>query len=297
LGEPHQIAISARRLSYAYTLHGDVDRALQFTQVAVKNFHAAGDPTSKAEALRHLGTTFVLIGRYVEAMPVLEESLTLQRSLNRSYPIAHNMGTLSMANMHLGEYDLARNYLAGCMPLFQNAGYWREYALSLLFLGCADLVQGRMSQASQNLLASASLLRKMQYGGELGWVLGAYALTELKLGNGKRARECLAESLKICVNSHSPLAASTCISAAALLLIEIGEYEAAISVYSTVSKLLIVSNSRWFMQVIGQRIAQAAELLASEEVRAAQERGKHRDTYEAAEWLLEKLSSGLFHPN
>ena len=77
----------------------------------------------------------------------------------------------------------------------------------------------------------------------------------------------------------------------ALLLADQGAPERAVDLYALASRHPYVANSRWFEEVIGRHIADAAATLPSDVVTAAQERGQARDLWATAKELLANLDS------
>ena len=75
----------------------------------------------------------------------------------------------------------------------------------------------------------------------------------------------------------------------ARLLAEQGQAERAVEIYALASRYPYVANSRWFGDLVGQRIAEAAATLPAEVVAVAQERGRARDAWATAQELLGEL--------
>ena len=62
------------------------------------------------------------------------------------------------------------------------------------------------------------------------------------------------------------------------------------------NNLPIVSNSRWFAQVVGEDVMAAAANLSPQVVETARERGRERDIWESAAELLEEFSVRTYEP-
>jgi hypothetical protein len=78
--------------------------------------------------------------------------------------------------------------------------------------------------------------------------------------------------------------------AVALLRVRRGQSERAIELYALASRYPVVANSRWFEDVAGRQIAQAAASLPPEAVAAARKRGRERDLWATVGELLAELA-------
>ena len=77
--------------------------------------------------------------------------------------------------------------------------------------------------------------------------------------------------------------------AATLLLVENGEVERALEVYSTASRYPFVAQSRWFEEAVGHRIAAAAAMVPAIESADLEARGRTRDLKTTTAELLAEL--------
>jgi hypothetical protein len=75
----------------------------------------------------------------------------------------------------------------------------------------------------------------------------------------------------------------------ALLLAADGEKERAVELYALASRFPLVSQSRWFADMVGKQIAAAADTLTAERVAILQESGRTRNLEAMAAELLAEL--------
>jgi hypothetical protein len=68
-----------------------------------------------------------------------------------------------------------------------------------------------------------------------------------------------------------------------------GEIERAVELYACASRYPLVSESRWFAEVVGDEIAATAATLPAERIVALEARGRVRDLEAAAAELLAEL--------
>jgi hypothetical protein len=77
----------------------------------------------------------------------------------------------------------------------------------------------------------------------------------------------------------------------ALLLLDAGETERAVELYTLAVRYPVVGNSRWFLDLAGQEITTAASVLPPEVVDAARGRGQARDLDTTVAKLLAEWSA------
>jgi hypothetical protein len=75
----------------------------------------------------------------------------------------------------------------------------------------------------------------------------------------------------------------------ALLLAADGEKERAVELYALASRYPLVSQSRWFADVVGRQITAAADTLPADQVAVLQEHGRARDLEATVAELLSEL--------
>jgi ATP/maltotriose-dependent transcriptional regulator MalT len=120
-------------------------------------------------------------------------------------------------------------------------------------------------------------------------VLAYLAHVECTLGDLRRAREVLHRALQTSTDTQAFFPIVLALPAVALLLVKQGQVERALEMYALALRYRQVSNSRWFEDVAGRRIAAAAAGLPQDAVAAAQERGRARDLWATVEELLAEL--------
>jgi hypothetical protein len=109
------------------------------------------------------------------------------------------------------------------------------------------------------------------------------------LNQSSQAQGYLTEALQVAVEAKRYLSLIQTLPGIALLFADQGDAERAVELYALASTQGIVANSKWFDDIAGDEIAQAAERLPVEVVEAAKERGRSLDLWGTAQNLLEEL--------
>jgi hypothetical protein len=164
--------------------------------------------------------------------------------------------------------------------------------LSCSYLGCVLLAEGAHTKAQVLFAESAQHLRDMEQGEELGWALAGLACAERALDHHVQARQLLHEALRIGVESSSrgaSLLSIVVLPAIALLLAEEGEVEWAVELYALALHYPFVARSRWYEDLFGLPISEAAAALPPGSVKAAEDRGRSRDVLATFSELLAAL--------
>jgi tetratricopeptide (TPR) repeat protein len=192
-----------------------------------------------------------------------------------------------LAEMHLGRYEEARAWGQAALKAGRELGHPDLIGLSHLLLGCVALVRKADEEALGLLGESATVLRRGGLRHELCRALAVPGMATSGQGEESGALQCLGEALQIVAETGSFLALGWVIPGVVVLLLDQGQRELAVELYAMASaRYPFVRDSRWFEDVIGQRVAAAAADLPPAVVEAAQLRGKARDQAETVAELL-----------
>lgn len=85
------------------------------------------------------------------------------------------------------------------------------------------------------------------------------------------------------------MALSPALGAVARIVLDGGEPERAVGLYALASCHDFVARSRWFDDVVGQRVSVAVEALPGERFAAAQAQGRARDVESTLRELLDEV--------
>ena len=160
---------------------------------------------------------------------------------------------------------------------------------ALVGLGLVAVREGAHAEANRLLLESIGECQAAGMHADLREARCALAYAARGLGDLDEAQCQLNQALRWATERGSFPVLVSAIPAAALLLLDQGEKERAVEIYELACTLPAVANSRWFEDVAGRPIAEAAARLSPDVVTAARERGRARDVDATAKELLEEL--------
>jgi CHAT domain-containing protein len=158
IGYQGGVASALLNLSYSFSFKADYDRAVQYQKEALRLTKSREE---KARGLKHLGTYYIEMGDWQEALHSLEESLDLRRAL---YPPFHpNIFStrLSIVQVYAerGELGRAADYLDEAIREHEQAAHPDTAMLRLALnqRASVQLRQGRTAAAEATLRRSAKL--------------------------------------------------------------------------------------------------------------------------------------------
>jgi tetratricopeptide (TPR) repeat protein len=289
-GHPFRIAASLHWLSQLAADQGRLEEA----QRAAREFITAYTQEGKPAWFQHglYGHLLVRCGAYGEARSVLQESLDHYQGQAHPLTIAGERGDLAFAEAHLGHYEQARASAQLALDAKTDLPPGIAWTVHLV-QGWVALATGDPAEAARRLQESVRLGQGRGNRPRAAWAVASLAYAARRTGEAGAARQHLREALGSGLGLGTFYPVLYALPAAALLLVDEGEVEAAVELYALAARYPPVANSRWFEDVAGAEIAAAAEGLPPEVVAAAQERGRARDVRKTAKEVLEELGGSL----
>ena len=150
------------------------------------------------------------------------------------------------------------------------------------------------AEAQGLLRESVAISREIGYQGLQSRALASLGYASRGLGQLPQAREQVREALQTAAEigfAETPLTPALALPMLALLLVDEGEKERAVELYTVASRHPFVANSRWMEDIAGKHIAAVATTLPPDVVAASQERGRARDLQATVMELLEELAA------
>jgi len=231
-----------------------------------------------------------LSGKYAEAHSLLEESLAIATDLGeRVHSGVYIPEYQSKVKMELGLYEQARAQAGKALEVARDMRSWRDIGWTFFVLGSLMLAEGTYTEAQCTLQESITTYRETEKRDELAWALACAGYAARGSGQPAQARGYLGEALRIGAETGAFMPLITALPATALLLADSGELERAVELYALAARHPYVAHSRWFEDVAGRHIAEAAATLPPDVVAAAQERGRVRDLDDTVQELLGEL--------
>jgi tetratricopeptide (TPR) repeat protein len=200
-----------------------------------------------------LGIAHFNRGMYHKAQECAQTSLSMVEETGNLYAIGHAKMLLGYTKLALGEIDQARTHLNSCIELFQQLGQRDE-----------------LSQA---------------------WAWMSYV--ELAHAKFQVAQTCLTTCLRTALDIRTLLPVMEALPAIAKLLVVQEEPELAIEIHTMAMQIPGLAKSIAFQDLVGQPHIVATELLPSEVVATAQERGRQRELWETTAELLMHFTETL----
>jgi DNA-binding SARP family transcriptional activator/predicted ATPase/tetratricopeptide (TPR) repeat protein len=289
--DPRRLGEVLKSLGYDHLIYGPWEAGARLMEEAALCIRSVGDLGSQASADLHLAVSLGWMGRYPEACQMMELALVKMYQLGDRFYVAYGTGGLGIGQMHSGKYTLAVKTLQDALTAARQDGLRREETHDMAQIGCLALALGEPEQALADLQNSVAGFRQMGYAGELGMALGGLALSQHRLGQYSQAWAALWEALRIAVETHSRFTLFTLPAALVVLLADARRWEQAVEAYAVVMTDPIVANSRWFADMVGNRMDLAREHLPAEVLQAAESRGREGDLFDALGRLAVEIST------
>jgi DNA-binding SARP family transcriptional activator len=110
-------------------------------------YREIGDRRDEARTANNLAFTYVILGRYEEAVAALLDALELQREVGRRYGEGVALCNLAEAYVELGRYDEAIARSQEALAIVREVDSARDEGYALHNLGRAHLEQGHLTEA------------------------------------------------------------------------------------------------------------------------------------------------------
>ncbi|MFZ0545875.1 MAG: LuxR C-terminal-related transcriptional regulator [Candidatus Promineifilaceae bacterium] len=261
---------------------------IQLESIAV--FREIEDWEFEATTITQLSVTYIYCGRYEQALESAENSARKHKELGKKGRQAQSLEQLCWAATHLGQYDRVINQFPAVLELTYQVNQPMTTAMTQYAAGCAWLGLDNPERARELLQASATTLREINSLDYLILALSSLGCAAVKENNLAQAKAILLEAFTIKFEGNMTVEKSVLCATAGLFLASVGKVERAIEVYALACLHLYVANSRWFEDIIGRQIFDAANALPPEIIAAAQQRGRSLDLWQTADSLLQELS-------
>ena len=187
------ISLSAYNLSIAYICKGDLNRAIEYGELAVQK---APTPVIKGWAQIFLGWALCRVGETNRGIELLDTTLTTFREGRWIPGIIPTMCILGEGYWLAGEAEKARQMLQEGLEMAERSG-------TRYYLGCAHRLLGETTietnpvQSAQHFEKSIEVLRDIGAENEMAMAYAGYGRFYMKQGQVERAMQYLSKALKI----------------------------------------------------------------------------------------------------
>jgi predicted ATPase/DNA-binding SARP family transcriptional activator len=295
LGDRTGIAKATISLAEIALHEGWYEESERLAQEGIAECQRLGDQAERAYGLHILGTAQEMGGKFAEALPIHEQSLSVFLDLGRRHYLAAAQSHLASTNMHLGRYQEAQDHAVACLLLARETDLPFKIAQAQRLLGALALTRGAYAECRRQAQESLAVSEQTGHGVDLGLAHVILSHAARGLGDLDGARRHLSAALPWILESGANMEFLWVLSAAVLVLADQGENERAVEVHGLLSQHGHVAHSRWFADIVVRPMTAAVAALPPDIVAGAEERGRARDLDATAAELLAELGSHRDH--
>ncbi len=184
-------------LGNAYVRLGEVQKAIEHYQQALVIAREIGDRGMEGKALGGLGLAYADLGEVQKAIEYYEQTLKIHREIGDRRGEGNDLGNLGSAYLRLGEVQKAIEYYEQALKISREIGDRRGEGNRLGNLGNAYADLGEVQKAIEHQQQALKISREIGDRRGEGNRLGNLGLAYARLGETKPARECLVAALAI----------------------------------------------------------------------------------------------------
>jgi len=289
LGDQWGIAKSRQALAGVLSMKGRLDECERLLQQCLVAFQAVGDPVDTAEVFSNLAYLMLFLGRPDEAHAHVSRSTAILEALGlKDWLVAYTLKGKGDAALWLGRYAQARDAAEAGLALARDCGRHNVLAQCLRCLGMVEIVEGNDARAEQLFREGVATARRVRSFNEATCAFLA-GLAAVRQGHLGPARRYLYEGLATTLAHVAYLSNLYALPPVVAVLLQDGQVERAVELYTLALQQPFVSSSRWYEDVVGRQISAGAETLPPEVFATAQERGRVRDLEATVRELVAEL--------
>ena len=192
----------------------------------------------------------------------------------------------------MGSYDLAETENSRFIAEVLAAGWAHVEIWARPLMAATLLALGRYTEARQALQSNIAALEQTGQYRMLGRTLAMAGRAELGLGNLAAAWGHALRAVQLLSGRHYFWLLEA-MAAVAAVLAQRSEAERAVEIYALLNRHDYVANARWFGDVFGQVVEEAAANLPPDTVATAKARGEASDLWQMAQDLLAEYDARL----
>lgn len=229
LGEDCAIATMRNYLASAYFRLGRYAEAIELMEVALELRHRLGDRPGLAGTHKNLGVAYAITGRIPEALENLERALSLYRELDNLPGIADALNDLGLTYLGLGRYEEALVMQRRQLLLCRQLGETFYISSAMAHIGTVLSRQGHYDQALRRLRVA---LRMKEADGNrygVGELFNEIGMIARARGRSAEAAELHRRALDVMLTVGDRAGECTSRSCLGRALLDLGETEAALA--------------------------------------------------------------------
>jgi len=244
-------------------------------------------------SLNYAADVAILQGRFSEADELSFESMKQNPGQRMGGMLTWVKRNQNWVRLHQGQYDVVHEGASAELVEHQQNNNVLFRGFYQYLLGCAKLGQGETRAAQEKLLVSLGILTEINFEDEFkSQIQSVLCFTAQRSSDGilPEFQQFLEPSLGYCLETRNLKAVLWAIPAAAFLFLVAGERGKAVELYALASSQPFVANSKWFADVVGNKIEAIAATLPDEQVAGTRASGRKKDLWQTVESLLEELT-------
>jgi tetratricopeptide (TPR) repeat protein len=234
-----------------------------------------------------LGYIAWVLGEYMLAKQLHQESLVLHREAGDQRGVAYSLNCLAGDVAGLAEYGEAKQIWEESLVIFQEIGHLWGIQTVVGNLGELANFLGEYAEAIQLAQECLTISRKIDERSGIAWALRILGNATLELGDLPGAKRYLHQALEVITTVGQTLYIPLNLVGIGALLAREGEQERSLEVLSLV--LHHPMSWQWAKDKASPLVAELEAELSPDAVAAAQERGRARDLEATVAELLDDL--------
>jgi tetratricopeptide (TPR) repeat protein len=234
-GRETQAAFCAMQTYQAYLSFRTGKMALAETLLrqTMARLQTLGDETLLGYSARHLGLIEWSLGRFDEALNLLQTSLTLAERQQDRWGMAMAQVYLGMIRQDQGQLTAARQQLTAVLPAVKTLGDPRLFGNALLIAGRTNLLLGHLDEAEQQLAACLEATRETNDPNSITYATHYLGLVKQAQGDLPAARQFIEQSMALFSEFNDLVGLERASVAMGFLEIDAANFEAARSHFLT----------------------------------------------------------------
>lgn len=225
---------------------GDLIHALPLLEESVTIAKSIEFPTAVAITLLFLGTTQVNRGEDMIALHYLKEALELYEQLAMPWYQAITLVHMGNSSLGMGDINQARAYLDQALPISRQIG--EKWLISFIMNNYGEIArtEGDFHEAQQYYEESERLLRSMGDKGDLARLVHNLGCVARHIGDLAVAENRFNESLAMFIKLGNQRGMAECLASLAGLWSERGQTLPAVKLLSAAQALLDATGATWW---------------------------------------------------
>lgn len=253
------------------------EKAEYLLKESIRNFQVVDDPATLGMINKALGYLLFVQGAFEENMALIGQVVEISQDTGDRRMMGIAKAEYGEVLYHLGRYFEAEEQIRSGIALLQYRSEY-EYAFRHRYLGDVLLAQGKYDEAREAYHLSYQFFQSRNEKGWMFTALTGLSRVELAFGNRPEAWRYAYQALQCYreVQLYTFFAYLT-VAEIALLMADQGETIKALELYGLVLRQGHLANSRWFSDLFGKFIEEAAVQVPLEEQASAKKRGQEHD--------------------